>query len=409
MSYLPPIFQQDNQYSARVFRQLLDTVGTEGVVGSSDFEVTERGAGAAMAVDVAPGKAFVVGDDQSSQGTYLVAVESTVEVPIAPADSVDPRVDLIVAQVRDSNAGGPSGDDWLFRAVEGTPDPSPVAPAVPDSAIVLAEVAVAALATSILDANITDVRTFAEAPLAPLPPLPALDDLTDVSALSPSSWDVLRFNSTSVEWENGDGANIANLNAGNLASGTVPTARVSGSYTGITGTGSLNAGSITSGFGNVDIGTSTFTGGGVSTTSVTLTASNSSYSIPSAARKPGVRVVLVGGGGGGGRSSGTAGAGGTTTFNAGTAGTQSASGGAAGDGSGNLGATGGAGWRAGNGGQNFHSSSQNTRGDGQGGQVRVVYFNLTGITTANVTVGAGGAGGDSSAGSGGRGEVILEY
>ncbi|MFN3188857.1 MAG: hypothetical protein ACK42D_04990, partial [Candidatus Paceibacteria bacterium] len=33
----------------------------------------------------------------------------------------------------------------------------------------------------------------------------------------------------------------------------------SGSYTGITGTGALNAGSITSGFGNINIGASTFT------------------------------------------------------------------------------------------------------------------------------------------------------
>ncbi len=40
------------------------------------------------------------------------------------------------------------------------------------------------------------------------------------------------------------GANLTNLNADNLASGTVPSARVSGSYTGITGVGTLSAGSI---------------------------------------------------------------------------------------------------------------------------------------------------------------------
>jgi len=54
---------------------------------------------------------------------------------------------------------------------------------------------------------------------------------------------------------------VATLNASNLASGTVPVARVSGSYTGITGTGALNAGSITSGFGNIDNGSSTLTTG----------------------------------------------------------------------------------------------------------------------------------------------------
>ena len=52
---------------------------------------------------------------------------------------------------------------------------------------------------------------------------------------------------------------LASMNASNLDSGTVPSARVSGSYTGITGTGALNAGSITSGFGNIDTGSSTIT------------------------------------------------------------------------------------------------------------------------------------------------------
>ena len=53
--------------------------------------------------------------------------------------------------------------------------------------------------------------------------------------------------------------NVAAINADNINSGTVPVARVSGSYTSITGTGALNAGSITSGFGNIDTGSSTIT------------------------------------------------------------------------------------------------------------------------------------------------------
>jgi hypothetical protein len=52
---------------------------------------------------------------------------------------------------------------------------------------------------------------------------------------------------------------VASLNADNLDSGTVPIARLAGSYTGITGTGALNAGSITSGFGAIDNGASAIT------------------------------------------------------------------------------------------------------------------------------------------------------
>lgn len=55
--------------------------------------------------------------------------------------------------------------------------------------------------------------------------------------------------------------------------GTIDSARISGSYTGITGTGALNAGSITSGFGSIDIGTSAFTTTGAVSTG-TLTVAN---------------------------------------------------------------------------------------------------------------------------------------
>ncbi len=78
-----------------------------------------------------------------------------------------------------------------------------------------------------------------------------------------------------------DGSALTNLNASNLSTGTVANGRISGVYTGITGTGTLNAGSITSGFGNINIGTSTFTGNGSGLTS--LNASNlSSGTVPDA-------------------------------------------------------------------------------------------------------------------------------
>jgi len=53
--------------------------------------------------------------------------------------------------------------------------------------------------------------------------------------------------------------NVATVSASNLSSGTVPVARVVGSYTGVTGTGALDVGTITSGFGNIDTGASTIT------------------------------------------------------------------------------------------------------------------------------------------------------
>jgi len=69
----------------------------------------------------------------------------------------------------------------------------------------------------------------------------------------------------------GGGSGLTALNASNLGSGTVPNARLSGTYSNVTGTGALNAGSITSGFGDVNIGTNTFTGNGSGLTSVDAT------------------------------------------------------------------------------------------------------------------------------------------
>ena len=65
-----------------------------------------------------------------------------------------------------------------------------------------------------------------------------------------------------------DGSNIQSLNASFLSSGTVPNTRIDGTYSNLTGTGALDAGEITANFGNINIGTSTFTGNGSGLTSV---------------------------------------------------------------------------------------------------------------------------------------------
>jgi hypothetical protein len=92
----------------------------------------------------------------------------------------------------------------------------------------------------------------------------------------------------------GDGSGITTLNASNLSSGTIPDARIQATgvtqhQLSITGTGALNAGSITSGFGNIDIGTDTFTGNGSGLT--TLNASNLSSGTVAGARLGGNQTM----------------------------------------------------------------------------------------------------------------------
>jgi hypothetical protein len=69
-----------------------------------------------------------------------------------------------------------------------------------------------------------------------------LDEIHDVLISSPTQGQVLSYNASTSLWQNStfsDGGGLTNLNASNLASGTVPSARVSGSYSGITGVGTL--------------------------------------------------------------------------------------------------------------------------------------------------------------------------
>ena len=71
-----------------------------------------------------------------------------------------------------------------------------------------------------------------------------LDGLDDVVITSPTAGQTLSYDAVNSLWKNAtfsDGGGLTNLNASNLASGTVPTARISGSYTGITSLGTLTS------------------------------------------------------------------------------------------------------------------------------------------------------------------------
>ncbi len=69
----------------------------------------------------------------------------------------------------------------------------------------------------------------------------ALTDLSDVAIAAPAAGEILRY--SGAAWVNStDGSALTALNASNLASGTVASARVAGSYTGITGLGVVTAG-----------------------------------------------------------------------------------------------------------------------------------------------------------------------
>lgn len=137
--------------------------GGHGVVGSGDFAVTQNGT-PNMSVNVAAGYAFVRSGGSASilVGIYALLNDATVNVSISASDPTNPRIDLVIVQVRDSNYGEAASDERI-TVVAGTPAASPAVPSLTSypNCVVLAQVAVAAAVTTIVTANITDKRTFA--------------------------------------------------------------------------------------------------------------------------------------------------------------------------------------------------------------------------------------------------------
>jgi hypothetical protein len=154
----PAIFLQAGSHPAEDVRRFVASAFPfTGVYGISDLAVTEKSGTPNMSVDVAGGRALIPGNEATYQGTYFVENRGTENLVISAADATNPRIDLIVARVQDAAYSGAT-NAWSLAVVTGTPAASPTAPDAPENSIVLARVAVAASASSITDANITDYR-----------------------------------------------------------------------------------------------------------------------------------------------------------------------------------------------------------------------------------------------------------
>lgn len=114
-----------------------------------------------MSVNVAAGQVWIPGQSSANQGMYYALNDATVNLAIAAADPSHPRIDVVYASVQDAAYAGAT-NLWVLGVQTGTPAPSPSPPAIPVSSIALANVAVAANATSITSGNITDQRVLAQ-------------------------------------------------------------------------------------------------------------------------------------------------------------------------------------------------------------------------------------------------------
>jgi hypothetical protein len=144
----------DRQFIYDAFR------GRSLILTSGAFAVSQHAAGANMSVDLAPGHAVMVGNAVSVQGSYLIDIDSVQNVPIAAAPpSGQSRIDVVYALVQDDFVDSGGNNSLFLSTSVGTPTTgTPAVPTVPNDALPLAQIAVGALVTSIVTANITDVR-----------------------------------------------------------------------------------------------------------------------------------------------------------------------------------------------------------------------------------------------------------
>lgn len=157
----PPSWLQNGSHPAENDRltsqALFNTTGVIGLTAAAtSLQVTQSGT-PGMSVSIASGYAAIVGTTQSNMGVYTAFNDAAATATITTANPSNPRIDRVCLTVSDAYYTG-SLNTVAINVVAGTAAASPSAPATPANSISLATIAVAAGATSILNANITDTR-----------------------------------------------------------------------------------------------------------------------------------------------------------------------------------------------------------------------------------------------------------
>ena len=159
----PPSWLQNGSHPAENDRLSTQAIWkTSGVVNSGDLTLTQNST-PNMTVNVATGWAAIVGTTQSNMGVYMAYNDATANLTVTTANPSLPRIDLVCITVNDAFYVG-STNNVVFQVIAGTPNASPTVPATPANSLALAQIAVAAAASSIVTANITNYGTIATSP-----------------------------------------------------------------------------------------------------------------------------------------------------------------------------------------------------------------------------------------------------
>jgi hypothetical protein len=110
-----------------------------------------------LSVTVNTGCAAIQGSAALNSGAYTVVLDSTATLTCTAADTVNPRIDAVCLTVTDN---GDNTSTSVVQIVTGTPASSPSAPSLPANSLRLANITVAANASTLSSGNISDQRQF---------------------------------------------------------------------------------------------------------------------------------------------------------------------------------------------------------------------------------------------------------
>jgi hypothetical protein len=154
MARSTPLWQQNSSYTAGLDRLLMSALWPNGgaIMATPPSAVANT-----MNMSVPAGFCAV----PMSDGTKELCRWDAAEIvgPLSPS-AAQPRIDLIVCQVRDAALDAGANNDFLFAAVTGVPAASPVAPATPANAFGIVSVLVPAGVANLNTATITNLRSF---------------------------------------------------------------------------------------------------------------------------------------------------------------------------------------------------------------------------------------------------------
>lgn len=180
-------------------RRQISSGRSEGVVGTADMAVAQRGAGANMSVDIAAGEAWVLGESVALQGLYHGYNDATFNLTgFTSAHATLPRIDRVALRVRDAFHGD-AANDLTFVIVTGTATSGATlsnltgAAAVAANHLLLANVLIPAASSSITTANIdTTVRATSQPAGAPW----LIDVNVFPTSIAHTNWDTIDAVST---------------------------------------------------------------------------------------------------------------------------------------------------------------------------------------------------------------------